>query len=452
MNAERRHGTLWRRLVGSRNLRPCVALALLLLFNILFTKGFHRLEVRADPLASVAVHVDAMVPGTGEWKLEAVSPGSYDVMVAYRVAEEHAGREAAVAIGDKEFALQTRLARSEGDWVEQVVGRVRIERPCASYRVGFGTAGPRPSFPVHLHSVWLVRKWRLYGSLVDIVRRGSIVMLVAVGMTLVIATAGIDLSVGSVMAITGMVAAQVLSRGGPVWGAVLGGLAAALVAGLWNGALVAFLRLQPIVATLILLVAGRGIAQMLGSDQKVRFERPGFEFLGSGSWLYLPFTLFVVAFVVAATLLVTRKTATGLCIEAVGSNERASRLSGIRAGWVKLLVYGFSGLCAGVAGLIAAADIKEADPFRCGEYVELQAILAVVIGGTPFSGGRANVPGSILGALIMQTVRTMMLTLGVPKDHTLVVEAAVVVAVCLAQSEQARALVLRRAARKGAPG
>ncbi len=223
-----------------------------------------------------------------------------------------------------------------------------------------------------------------------------------------------------------------------------------LAAGLWNGALVAFLRLQPIVATLILLVAGRGIAQMLGGDQKVRFERPGFEFLSTGPVLGLPFTVFIVLFVVAATLLVTRKTVAGLYIEAVGNNERASRLSGIPGGWVKLLVYGFCGLCAGVAGLIAAADIKEADPFRCGEYVELNAILAVVIGGTPFTGGRANVVGSILGALIMQTLTTSILTRGVPPEYTLVVKAAVVIAVCLVQSEQARALLFRRGARRGA--
>jgi simple sugar transport system permease protein len=225
-------------------------------------------------------------------------------------------------------------------------------------------------------------------------------------------------------------------------------LAVALAAGLWNGALVAFLGLQPIIATLILLVSGRGIAQLLSNGQRIRFNRPDFEAIGTGSCLGLPVTLFIVAFVVAATLLVTRKTTAGLTLEAVGNNERASRLCGIRPWLVKLLVYGFSGLCAGVAGLIYTADIKQGDPLRCGEYVELDAILAVVIGGTPFSGGRANVPGSILGALIMQTLTTTILTRGVPVEYTLVVKAVVVIAVCLLQSEPFRATLARLAGRR----
>ncbi|MBM4035013.1 MAG: ABC transporter permease [Planctomycetes bacterium] len=293
-------------------------------------------------------------------------------------------------------------------------------------------------------------KWRLYGSMIDILHRGSIVMLLSVGMTLVIATAGIDLSVGSVMAMAGTAASLLLTADPPqsAAAACAVGLAVAVAAGLWNGALVAFLRIQPIVATLIVLVSGRGIAQLLTEGQRIRFSRPDFEFIAAGSWLWLPFTVFVVAAVAAATLLATRKTTAGLTIEAVGNNERASRLSGIRPWLVKLSVYAFCGLCAGIAGLIYTADIKQGDPLRCGEYVELDAILAVVIGGTPFSGGRANVPGSILGALIMQTLRTTILTRGVPAEYTLVVKAIVVVAVCLLQSEQFRSALARLARRR----
>ncbi|HPD16209.1 MAG TPA: ABC transporter permease [Planctomycetota bacterium] len=295
-----------------------------------------------------------------------------------------------------------------------------------------------------------VREGRLYGSLVDILHRGSVVMLLSIGMTLVIATAGIDLSVGSVMAMAGTVAALMLTSAPPqpAWAAMAAGSAVALAAGLWNGVLVAFLRLQPIIATLILLVAGRGIAQLLSDGQRIRFNRPDFEFIGTGSWLGLPFTVFVVAAALVATLAVTRKTTAGLTIEAVGNNERASRLCGIRPWLVKLLVYGFSGLCAGVAGLLYTADIRQGDPLRCGEYVELDAILAVVIGGTPFSGGRANVPGSILGALCMQTLTTAILTRGVPVEYTLVVKALVVVGVCLLQSEPFRASLARLAGRR----
>ncbi|MFW6108617.1 MAG: ABC transporter permease [bacterium] len=286
---------------------------------------------------------------------------------------------------------------------------------------------------------------RLYGALVDVARRGSRVMLLATGMTLVIATAGIDLSVGAVMAIAGAVSALVLTRTGlPVPAAVVAALAVAAVAGLWNGLLVAFLRLQPIVATLILLVAGRGIAQLLTEGQIITFERPGFEYLGTGALLGLPVPLWLVAAVVALTVLVTRKTVAGLYIEAVGGNESAARLSGLRPRLVKLLVYGFSGLCAGVAGVIYTADLKAADINNCGLYKELDAILAVVIGGTAFSGGRARVAGSILGALIMQTLTTTILMRGVQVEYTLVVKALAVIAVCLLQSEQFRRVVFAR--------
>ena len=296
-----------------------------------------------------------------------------------------------------------------------------------------------------------VKGGRLFGSMVDIVHRGSIVMLLATGVTLVIATAGIDLSVGAVMAIAGAVSALLLTRSGlPVPAVVAVALAVALAAGLWNGVLVAFLRLQPIVATLILLVAGRGIAQLLTGGQIITFENQGFELIGTGSLLGLPVTVFIVALVVAMTLLITKKTTVGLYIEAVGGNESAARLSGLSPGLVKLLVYGFSGLCAGIAGLIATADIKAADINNCGLYLELDAILAVVIGGTAFSGGRANVVGSILGALIMQTLTTTILMRGVGVEYTLVVKAIAVVAVCLLQSERFRAAAFGRLGRRSA--
>lgn len=291
--------------------------------------------------------------------------------------------------------------------------------------------------------IW-VQDAKLHGSMIDIVNRGSRVMLLAVGMTLVIATAGIDLSVGAVMAMAGALSAWLLQHrpevGLPL--VVLAGLGLAVAAGLWNGCLVALLGIQPIVATLILLVAGRGIAQLITDGQIPTFENPSFEWLGRGSVLYLPVTVFIVAGFVMATLLVTKMTVAGLHIEAVGNNERASRLCGLRPALVKVLVYGFSGLCAGVAGLIETADLKSADVNNLGLYLELDAILAVVIGGTPFSGGRANVVGSVIGALIMQTLTTMILMRGVDPAYTLVVKAVTVIVVCLLQSEQFRYTLL----------
>jgi simple sugar transport system permease protein len=213
---------------------------------------------------------------------------------------------------------------------------------------------------------------------------------------------------------------------------------------------VGFLGLQPIVATLILLVAGRGVAQLITAGQVPVFENPAFEWVGRGTVLCLPITLFIVAGVVGLTLLVTKTTLAGLYIESVGNNPRASRLCGLRPGLVKMLVYGVSGLCAGMAGLIETADLKSANVNKMGLYFELDAILAVVIGGTAFSGGRANVIGSLFGALIMQTLTTSIFMRGLDIRYTLVVKAVTVIVVCLLQSERARGSVaallrLRRA-------
>jgi simple sugar transport system permease protein len=441
----------WSRLAARKSFWPCVALASLLLFNVFFTKGFHKTRLQPDPRNSVAVRVGADIETATSWEATAPEAGSYDVMLIYCCDEHRAGREHALAVGPTRFGWRTVKTASWDTPAERVVGSVRIETPGA-VTVTLAPLDPGIQSRVRLEAVWLVGKWRLFGSMIDILHRGSIVMLLSIGMTLVIATAGIDLSVGSVMGIAGAIAGMILRQetNGPVWAAIVLPLAAALAAGLWNGVLVAFVRLQPIIATLILLVAGRGIAQLVTEGQIPTFERPGFEYLGTGAFLALPFTISVVAIVAALTLAVTKLTVAGLCIEAVGNNERASRLAGLRPWLVKLLVYAFSGLCAGVAGLIATADIKAADVNNCGLYLELDAILAVVIGGTPFSGGRANVLGSLVGALVMQTLTTMILTRGVAPEQAFVVKALVVVAVCLLQSEKVRSAVTRRLRRREA--
>jgi simple sugar transport system permease protein len=257
-------------------------------------------------------------------------------------------------------------------------------------------------------------------------------------MTLVIATRGIDLSVGANMAITGAACALLLTRSQlPAGSVVLIGLAVAVVAGLWNGALVAYLRIQPIVATLILMVAGRGIAQLLTDGQIITFENRSFEFIGNGALLGLPFTIFIAGGVCVMALFLARKTIVGAFIEAVGGNEKASEYSGVNATGTKLSVYAFCGLCAGVAGMIAASDIKAADASNIGLNIELDAILAVVIGGTRFAGGRFNLIGSVIGALLIQTLTTTILMKGVGVEYTLVVKALVVIAVCVMQSPEA---------------
>jgi len=284
-----------------------------------------------------------------------------------------------------------------------------------------------------------IRDGRLYGSMIDVVHRGAPVALLAVGMTLVIASGGIDLSVGSVMAIAGAVAARAIVAGDPSLVVVIvAGLLVAAAAGVWNGLLVAWLGLQPIVATLILLVAGRGVAQLITDGQIIVFERPGFEFLGTGALLGLPFTVWLAAGVAVVVGAALRATSFGLYLEAVGGNERAARLSGLPVGRVKLLAYTVCGLCAGLAGLTATADIKAADVNNCGLYLELDAILAVVLGGTSLSGGRARLLGSLAGALLMQTLTTTMLMRGIGPPYALVVKAVAAVAVCCLYSRPLR--------------
>lgn len=284
-----------------------------------------------------------------------------------------------------------------------------------------------------------VRDGHLFGSLIDILNRGAPVMLVALGMTLVIATGGVDLSVGATMAIVGSFAAQMVTKGHPsIVIVLLACLGAALLLGLWNGILVAVFKIQPIVATLILMVSGRGIAQLITDGQIITFDDKALSYIGSGYLFKIPFSITLVLIMLVLTVALTRRTAMGLFIESVGDNPVASRYAGIDVRTVQLFVYVFCGFCAGVAGLVATTNMRAADANNTGLNLELDAILAVVIGGTLLTGGRFQLVGSLLGALVIQALTTTILTKGVPIEYTLVVKALTVLAVCLLQSEKFR--------------
>lgn len=295
-----------------------------------------------------------------------------------------------------------------------------------------------------------MRDGHLYGSLIDILNFGSPLILVAIGMTLVIATKGIDLSVGSVVAIAGAISCLLISKGSAqdslslVFIAVGVSLALSIVLGIWNGFLVAGVGIQPIIATLILMVAGRGLAQLITGGQIITVSSAPYKYIGAGSLATLPFSIFIVAFVVIIAALLTRKTALGLFIESVGCKPTASHLAGIRSKTVLLAVYMFCGLCAGIAGLILSSNVSSADGNNAGLWYELDAILAVVIGGTSLNGGRFYLMGTLIGALIIQTLTTTIYMIGVPPEITLVVKAFVVLAVCLIQSEQFRKTLMQR--------
>jgi len=291
-----------------------------------------------------------------------------------------------------------------------------------------------------------LRDGRLYGSLVDVLNRAAPVALLAIGMSLVIATGGVDLSVGAVIAIVGAVAANLLAGGfDMVWLVVLFGLLAGLAAGLVNGSLVGLLGIQPIVATLVLMVAGRGIAQLINDGQIVTFHSDGFAGLGVGSVLGFPTPVAILLGTLVVVHWLVRGTALGLYIESAGFSPRASRYLGIDVRGVRLAVYAISGLCAALAGIVITADIQAADANNAGLWLELDAILAVVIGGAALAGGRFSLWLSVVGALIIQGLATTLVMSGVPATWNLLIKSLVIVAVLLLQSAPFRRQVARLA-------
>jgi ribose/xylose/arabinose/galactoside ABC-type transport system permease subunit len=250
-------------------------------------------------------------------------------------------------------------------------------------------------------------------------------MLVAIGMTFVIATGGIDLSVGSMMAIASAVAAVSLDYGAAA--AIVLALFVAGGIGFLNGALISGFKIQPIIITLALLISGRGIAQVISNGgQVVSFSDPAFEFLGQGSLFGVPFQIILLVVVIALAVFLLRSTVFGRYVIAVGGNEEAARLSGVRVNRTKLTVYALSGLLAGLAGLIYTARLGASDASKVGEGIELDAIAATVVGGTPLTGGRATVIGTFIGALIMQIITTSFNMNGIKFSYSLVIKAAII--------------------------
>ncbi|NUS66824.1 MAG: ABC transporter permease [Ensifer adhaerens] len=283
-----------------------------------------------------------------------------------------------------------------------------------------------------------IQNGRLYGSLIDILNRGAPVVLLAIGMTVVIATKGIDLSVGAVMAICGATAAAAITSGHSLAATLLLTLGVGILCGLWNGVLVAVLDIQPIIATLVLMVAGRGIAQLITEGAILTFNDPGLVFIGSGSFAGLPMPVVIwLVFGILIALLV-RRTALGMLIEAIGVNRQASTLSGVLTPVLLIAAYVLSGLCAAIAGIIAAADIRGADANNAGLWLELDAILAVVVGGTSLLGGRFSIAASVLGAIIIQAINTGILLSGFPPEFNLIIKAAIIVFILVLQSPRFR--------------
>jgi ribose transport system ATP-binding protein len=272
------------------------------------------------------------------------------------------------------------------------------------------------------------------------------IVIVAVGMTLVIGTAGIDLSVGSLMAISGALAPIIfLGKWVPVplgIGVTLAFILPIIVTSLFgwfNGWLITRFRIQPIVATLVLFIAGRGIAQVLTNGNLQPFTVPSFQFIGLGRPFGIPFQAFLMVMLVVGAAWLLRRTIFGHQVLAIGGNEEAARLCGIPVNRVKRLVYLLSGFCAGIAGLIVIAINSSSDANLVGLGMELDAIAAVAVGGTRLTGGYATVIGTFVGALIIQLVRYTLLANGVPDSVALVVKGGIIVASVWIQQKATRA-------------
>lgn len=306
----------------------------------------------------------------------------------------------------------------------------------------------------------------LYGNLIDVVNNAAPLMLVALGMTLVIATGGVDLSVGAVIAISAAMGAVLINpalgnqlitndiltkdaTNTPLWLIILADLAAGTLCGLWNGLLVSRGKIQPMVATLILMVAGRGIAQLITNGQIMTIYYTPYFYFGNGFILGLPVSIYIVAAMFLLAWVLVRKTSIGLFIESVGINSQSTYYSGISEKNVKLLAYAFCGFCAAIAGLILSSYLHSADGNNNGLNYELDAILAVVIGGTSMSGGRFSLFASVIGALIIWTFTITMYTFGVPANALLAGRAVLVLIVILLYSDYARRFLNRLTERKG---
>jgi len=259
------------------------------------------------------------------------------------------------------------------------------------------------------------------------------IVIVSVGMTLVIAIGGIDLSVGSLMAISGALAPIIFlssfGRSHPEIGNALAFVVSVGVAGLFgafNGWFITRFQVQPIVGTLVMFIAGRGVGQVMTNGNLQPFHNPTFQFIGLGRILGVPFQVIVMLALVAAAAWTLRRTLFGRQILSVGGNERAARLSGVPVAAVKRWVYAISGLCAGIAGLVVISINSSSDANQVGLGMELDAIAAVAVGGTPFTGGQATVVGSLIGALLIQVLRYTLLANGVPDAAALVVKGAII--------------------------
>lgn len=279
-----------------------------------------------------------------------------------------------------------------------------------------------------------------YGYMIDILNRSSGLIILSVGMTLVVASSGgTDISVGAVSALSGAVCVAALGTGAsynvPYVVSLLLALFIGAACGMANGYLVSYMKVQPMVATLILFTAGRGIAQLVTGSFILYVKPQQFGYLGNFiPGIPMPTPFFIAIFVVIITWIILKKTALGMYIQSVGINRNASRLMGLNSKMIIFLTYIFCGICAAIAGLISVSRTMSIDANNVGLYTELDAILAVAIGGNSLGGGKFSLMGSVIGAITIQALTTTLYAMRVSADQLPLYKAVVVIIIVSLQS------------------
>ncbi len=323
------------------------------------------------------------------------------------------------------------------------------------------TGSPGPFFQIGLAN------GALNGPLITILNRSSELVILAVGMTIVVScSGGVDISVGAVMAFSAAVSVWLLGFGQlaandyhvkeyvvPYGLGLLAAVAVGALCGLWNGFLVSKLRIQAMVATLILYTGARGAAKVVAEGQIAKVDIPSYKWLGNfiqdangANIVPVPTAIFIAAAVVIVAALVLRFTALGMNIQAVGINDRSSRIMGLKSSRIILLAFVFCGVCAAIAGIIATSRIGGNDFQNNGKMIELDAILAVALGGNSLAGGRFSLAGSVIGAVTIQALTTVLYSVNVSADQLPFYKAIVVVIIVVLQSPRLKPM-LQQAAR-----
>lgn len=265
------------------------------------------------------------------------------------------------------------------------------------------------------------------GNLSIVMQQASINAVLAAGMTFVILTGGIDLSVGSILALAAVVAVGATLTPGLAWAAIPLALLAGAACGLVNGSLIAWLGLPPFIVTLGALTAVRGVARLAAGDSTVFNSDLPFSVIGNGTLLGVPWLVVIAFLVILLSWVILRRTVLGTWIYAVGGNAEAAALAGIKVPLVLLFVYATSGLLAGLGGVMSAARLYAANGLQLGQAYELDAIAAVILGGTSFVGGIGSVSGTLIGALIIAVLSNGLILLGVSDIWQYIIKGGVII-------------------------